>query len=433
MAVKHTAEVTITDLTDGASVTLTSYSESWNATATDRLGTAQTVTVRPQAYIGSVAVACTVGTCTRSDSTNCSVTVDSSGTNATWPLVTITVGAGATNGGTVTIPVSVTIGSDTVTYDQIFTYSFAFKGNTPTITASKNGTVTTILADGTQIATINDGQGGAAGLNQATLYLYNRAATATKPTSGNATYTFSTHTLSIPSGWTNAGWKQAFPEETEQGDTTPVWMMAAIASSNASTDTISYSEWSEPVKMVSSGSNGTNGKNGAAGYNQATVFLYQRAASTPSKPSSSVTYTFASGALSSTPSGWSRSVPTGDNPCYVTQAVAVSQNATYTIASSAWTTPSKLVEDGDNPYTLSITTNNGDVFKNSTGNTTLTCHVYRDGAEVSTLPSGLSIVWYKNGTKITASGSGITLNGAQLTVDASAVDGKAVFRASLEG
>lgn len=427
MAVKHTAEVTITDLTDGASVTLTSYSESWNATATDKLGTAQTVTVRPQAYIGSVAVACTVGTCTRSDSTNCSVTVDSSGTNATWPLVTITVGANATNGGTVTIPVSVTIGSDTVTYDQIFTYSFALKGNTPTITATKSGTVTKILADGTQIATINDGVG-TNGLNQATVYLYKRAASASKPTSGTSTYTFSTATLSsVPSGWS-----QTFPAET-QGVSTPVWMMAAVASSNTNTDTISYSEWSTPIQMVSSGTNGTNGTNGAAGYNQATVFLYQRAASTPSKPSSSVTYTFSSGALSSTPSGWSRSVPTGDDPCYVTQAVAVSKDATYTIASSAWTTPSKLVEDGDNPYTLSITTNNGDVFKNSTGNTTLTCHVYRDGAEVSTLPSGLSIVWYKNGTKITASGSGVTLNGAQLTVDASAVDGKAVFRASLEG
>lgn len=430
MAVKHTAEVTITDLTDGASVTLTSYSESWNATATDKLGTAQTVTVRPQAYIGSVAVACTVGTCTRSDSTNCTVSVDSSGTNATWPLVTITVGANATNGGTVTIPVSVTIGSDTVTYDQIFTYSFALKGTTPTITASKNGTVTTILADGTQIATINDGVG-TNGLNQATVYLYKRAASATKPTSGTSTYTFSTHTLSsVPSGWS-----QTFPAET-QGDSTPVWMMAAVASSNTNTDTISYSEWSTPIQMVSSGSNGTNGTNGTNGddgYNQATVFLYQRATSVPSKPSSSTTYTFSSGALSSVPSGWSRSVPTGDDPCYVTQAIAVSKDATYTIASSAWTTPSKLVEDGDNPYTLSITTNNGDTFKNSTGNTTLTCHVYRDGAEVSTLPSGLAIVWYKNGTKITASGSGVTLNGAQLTVDASAVDGKAVFRASLEG
>lgn len=427
MAVKHTAEVTLTDLTDGASVTLTSYSDAWNATAVGKNGTSHVSTTRPQAYIGGAAVACTVGTCTRSDSANVTVTVDSSGTNATWPLVTITVGANATTGGTVTIPVSVQIGSETVTYDQIWSYSFAMKGATPVISASKAGTVTTITADGTQIATINDGTNGTNGLNQATVYLYKRAASASKPTSGNSTYTFATATLSsVPSGWS-----QTFPAET-QGSTTPVWMMAAVASSNGATDTIAYSEWSTPVKMVSSGSNGTNG---SAGYNQATVFLYKRASTNPGKPSGSTTYTFASGALSTTPTGWSRSVPDGTDPCWVTQVAAVSQDATYTIASSAWTTPSKLVEDGDNPYTLSITSNNGIVFKNSTGNTTLTCHIYQEGAELNAVPTGMSLKWYKDNssTAITGDETGITLSGLTLTVEASAVDSKAVFRASLEG
>lgn len=43
--------------------------------------------------------------------------------------------------------------------------------------------------------------------------------------------------------------------------------------------------------MVSSGSNGTNGIDG---YNTATVYLYQKAASKPNKPSNSLTYTFSS-------------------------------------------------------------------------------------------------------------------------------------------
>lgn len=428
MAVKHTSEVTITDLTDGASVTLSAYSASWNATSTTSLGTQQVATTVPQAYIGGVAVACTVGTCTRSDSNNCVVSVDSSGVHATWPQVTITVKASATTGGTVTIPVTVTIGSETVTYDQIFTYSFALKGNTPSITASKSGTTTTILADGTQIATINDGANGAAGLNQATVYLYKRAASASKPTSGTSTYTFATATLSsVPSGWS-----QTFPVET-QGNTTPVWMMAAVASSNTATDTIGYSEWSTPIKMVSSGSNGTNGTNGEDGYNQATVFLYQRAASAPSKPSTSTTYTFSTGALSSVPSGWSRNVPSGDNPCYVTQAVAISKTDTYSIAASAWTTPTKLAEDGDDPYTLSITSSAGTVFKNSSGSTILTCHIYRAGEELSSVPSGLSVNWYKDGTAVTSSTAGVTVSGLTITVEASAVDSKAVFAAKLEG
>jgi hypothetical protein len=46
--------------------------------------------------------------------------------------------------------------------------------------------------------------------------------------------------------------------------------------------------------MVSSGSNGQNGSNGVDGYNTATVYLYQRSASQPNKPSNTLTYTFSS-------------------------------------------------------------------------------------------------------------------------------------------
>lgn len=78
---------------------------------------------------------------------------------------------------------------------------------------------------------------GAPGLNSATVYLYKRADSASKPASGSSTYTFSTNQLSdVPTGWS-----QTFPAET-QGNTTPVWMMYATASSTGTTDTISYSE-----------------------------------------------------------------------------------------------------------------------------------------------------------------------------------------------
>ena len=277
-------------------------------------------------------------------------------------------------------------------------------------------------------ANIKGGQG-AAGLNQATVYLYKRAASASKPSSGSWTYTFATGQLSsVPSGWS-----QSFPAET-QGDTTPVWMMCAVASSNTATDTIDYSEWTTPVKMVSSGSNGqgvncaavilckrgstapakpngnvtytfatgavsgsTNGwtiampsgtdplwaiaasasstgttdtiastewsdqvkvlENGTDGLNQATICLYRRSASSPSLPTSSVTYTFATGALSSVPTNWSRNIPTADgNPCWVTMAVAISTEATDTIAASEWVTPTKMAEDGEDGYNHAVVT-----------------------------------------------------------------------------
>ena len=90
----------------------------------------------------------------------------------------------------------------------------------------------------------------------------------------------------------------------------------------------------------------TEGQPGIPGYNTATIFLYQRSATAPSSsPSGGQTYTFSTGTLSSVPTGWSTSIPSGDEPCYLTQTAVRSQDNTTTIAS--WSTPVKLVEDGE--------------------------------------------------------------------------------------
>lgn len=210
------------------------------------------------------------------------------------------------------------------------------------------------------------------GLNQTSILLYKRSASqpsgsAAAP-SGNTTYSFVSHALT---GNLN-GWSQSIPTGTD-----PCWAIAATASSNTDTDTIAASEWAQPpVKLVA---------DGAAGLNQATVFLYQRYvgwsvagttlnalkasavtvsgttatmggtvadstlaldALSPDKPQASSTYTFASGSLSPVPSGWSRSVPGGTLPCWVTTAAAISSSGTDTIASTDWADVAKLVENG---------------------------------------------------------------------------------------
>ena len=68
----------------------------------------------------------------------------------------------------------------------------------------------------------------------------------------------------------------------------------ATATSATETDTIAYTEWSAPVVLAK---NGADGDNGTDGLNSATVFLYKRAASTPSKPTKNIVYTFATGAI----------------------------------------------------------------------------------------------------------------------------------------
>ena len=84
---------------------------------------------------------------------------------------------------------------------------------------------------------------------------------------------------------------------------------------------------------------------------------------------------------------------------------------------------------GDDPYTLSITSDNGTVLKNNTGQTTLTAHVYRAGAELTTMPSGHSVKWDVDGT-LAETDSSLP---ATFTRTAAQVTNKCVVCAKLEG
>ena len=203
---------------------------------------------------------------------------------------------------------------------------------------------------------------GTAGYNTAPVFLYKRSATAITSVgfSNTLTYTFAKGKLNS----TPNGWSQSIPAD----DGNPLYVTVATAYSNTATDTIASSEWATPVLFVQ------NGGQGAHGINTAPVFLYKRAASAPDKPTSELTYTFATGVLSGTLSGWSQTIPDTDgNPCWVIQATAVGTGATDSIAASEWSEQHKLVEDGaagkDAIY-ATITRNVGVVPCNSSGNTT---------------------------------------------------------------
>lgn len=84
---------------------------------------------------------------------------------------------------------------------------------------------------------------------------------------------------------------------------------------------------------------------------------------------------------------------------------------------------------GSDAITLSITSSNGTIFKNSAIETVLTAHVYRAGAELTAaqIQALGTIKWYKDGNE-TAVGTGLTL-----TIDAGDVSHKANYVAQLEG
>ena len=93
------------------------------------------------------------------------------------------------------------------------------------------------------------------------------------------------------------------------------------------------------------------GENGAPGLSAAAVFLYQRATSASSitKPTGTLTYTFATGTLTGQLGSWEQSIPASNgNPCFVIQATAIGTGDTDTISPSEWSNITELVSDGKN-------------------------------------------------------------------------------------
>lgn len=89
-------------------------------------------------------------------------------------------------------------------------------------------------------------------------------------------------------------------------------------------------------------------EDGFNGKNTAIVYLYKRSTTAPSVDwTADVTYSFPQKQITSTvPTGWSKVIPSGTNPLYVTAATAYSENDTDTIGYDEWADPVLLGESG---------------------------------------------------------------------------------------
>jgi hypothetical protein len=141
--------------------------------------------------------------------------------------------------------------------------------------------------------------------------------------------------------------------------------------------------------------------------NTATIALYQRASSAPSAPSGGQTYTFETSILNPVPTGWSRNIPSGSNPCYITQTNVTSVNASVTI--SSWSTPIMFVQNGQNgqdgadaPTAVVLITVDSVSYLSNTA--TLRAQLYVNGVIVT--PT--TYAWTK-GTSTTIIGQNVTL------------------------
>lgn len=110
--------------------------------------------------------------------------------------------------------------------------------------------------------------------------------------------------------------------------------------------------------------------------------------------------------------------------------ITITKEFTYTIAYMGATGAQGATGNpGADAITLTITSSNGTIFKNSAIETVLTAHVYRAGAELTAAQVTAlgTIKWYKDGGE-TAVGTGATL-----TIDAGDVSHRASYVAQLEG
>jgi hypothetical protein len=184
------------------------------------------------------------------------------------------------------------------------------------------------------------GGAGPAGLSNAIVYAYQRSSSGA-PTLPSATTTYDFGTKALTG--LNNGWSATVPTGTAT-----LYITAATASANTSTDTIAAGEWASAQVWSSAGAPGDPG---SPGLNSAPVILLQRnnTGTIPSAPSVTTTYTFATSALAGANNGWTQAMPDPSAGKYLfwTSATALSTGTTDTIAAGEWSTPKQFVKDGD--------------------------------------------------------------------------------------
>lgn len=173
------------------------------------------------------------------------------------------------------------------------------------------------------------------------------------------------------------------------------------------------------------GTHGATGSTGAQGVSITGVTNYYLASAS-------------SGGVTTSTSGWSTSMQTTDTSKRYLWSY---QKITYSNSTTSNTVPTIIGTHGatgatgaagKDAVTLSITTSNGTVFKNNSGTTVLTAHVFQGGVEQTITEAGVcgslgSIKWYKGGST-TAIATAKTL-----TVAAKDVTNSVAYTCQLEG
>ena len=373
MAIRATAQATFIDVTDAYSVGLTSEVYNWTG-GQSGIGSGATCVTEAYGWQGSSRVQ--VVNVTAADiicPTGITATVENNGTSQ----VKITFKTTQTISTTCEATIPVVLDGD-ITMNKKFTFSVSKQGPTG--------------------AKGDPGDDGVSVTNVKNKYL---------ASSANTDVTTST------SGWTDT---------MQTTDTTKkyLWSYQVISYSNNTTSN------TVPTIIGTHGATGSTGAKGDDGVSVTNVKNKYLASSANTDVTTST-------------SGWTDTMQTTDTTkkyLWSYQVISYSNNTTSntvpTIIGTHGATGAKG-DPGDDAITLTYTTSNGTVFKNSSGTSVCTAHVFQGGVEKSITDAGVvagglgSIKWYKAGSATAIA------TAKSITVSADDVTNTLAYTCQLEG
>lgn len=423
MAIKSADQITIVDVTDAYSVMLTSEAYTFVG-GTSGAASGLTCTTQAVAYCGTnqcsnVSVTASAITCP----TGISATVANSGTSA--PMITFTTTATISTACEATIPVVV----DGITVNKKFSFAVAKTGATGTTGKGISSTVieyqgsssNTTVPTGTWSTSIPSVAAGN--------YLWTR--TTINYTSGDPSVSYSVAKQGS-TGATGTTGSQWYSGTGITGTSTTATVFSSSDVSNARVNDMylntstgytykcTVAGAASAAKWVYAGSiKGATGNTGATGNGISSVSItYQGSTSNTTAPTGE----------------WKASPPSVAAGSYLWTKTVFTYTSGKTDTQYSVAKQGSTGAAGADAITLTITSSNGTVFKNSSGTTILTAHVFKGAVEQSITDAGVcgslgSIKWYTG--EVTSSSTPIA-TAKSITVNASDVTNTKSYTAQLE-
>lgn len=204
-----------------------------------------------------------------------------------------------------------------------------YKSSTGTVTQGGNAILQLVFAKQG-----NTGPAGASGTQTGTAYLYQWSTSTPSNPSGTSSFVWATAINQTYTG--GGGWTTTIPANPGTAGI-KLWQ-ASKGVSDVATATSTTVDWTSgyAVKDITQ-----NGANGASGTQSASAIVYQWAATIPSGPTGTSTYTWSSGTFTPTPTGWTLSPGSSIAGYTLWQArVQLVDSATASTSTINWTTAS---------------------------------------------------------------------------------------------